>query len=156
MQEVVSFETALKLKKLGFSYIEDTMSKSFYEPNYMWYVNHRTEGYITVGSFAIDCTPEGHAQYLITEETPLIPAPTIYDLQAVFREKHGIHIKVDPDLEGGWTYKTESVISEKDGPAFRGEKSSEDIIPHEGIVGGTFSTYELALEAAEYELLEQM
>lgn len=96
MQETVSFETALKLKKLGFSYMEDTMSEAFYEPNYMWYVNHRIKGYITVGSFAIDFTPEGHAQYFITEETPLIPAPSLGQVQDWLIENYNMCVHVIP------------------------------------------------------------
>lgn len=147
LRNIISFETAKLLQK---KMDEESFTKiGSYYYDYCWVWDSHLENYVLGYYHEIN----SQAEY---NNSNLYIAPTIYNLQAVFREKHGIHIKVDPNLEGGWTYKTESLISEKDIPVFQGDKSSEDIVPHEGLSGGSFATYELALEAAEYELLTLM
>jgi hypothetical protein len=96
MKKIISFDTALKLKKLGFQYKEDTYSEAFYEPNHMWYANHKDKGYILVGSFYLDYRSEGHTNYIITEDKPLIPAPDLNQVQLWLIEKYDIAVHVIP------------------------------------------------------------
>lgn len=148
MRNTISFETAKLLQK---KMDEGNFTKiGSYYYDYCWVWHPRFKKYVLASLREFYFSRDYGMDYSFI-------APTIYNLQAVFREKHGIHIKVDPTAEGDWTYKTVAVISEKDIPVFQGERSSEDIediIPHEGLSGGSFATYELALESGLYELLK--
>lgn len=86
----------------------------------------------------------------------LASAPTQSLLQKWIREKHGIHIVIIPTIESFWTYKTVTVISEKDSGIIKGISSVSDLPPYIDVCGYDFSTYETALEDALFESLNQL
>lgn len=69
-------------------------------------------------------------------------------LQTWLRNIHGIHIVMIPTVTSHWTYKTLTVLSERDNDVIKGLKSVSDLPPYDNVCGEDFSTYELALEDA--------
>ena len=81
-------------------------------------------------------------------------APTQTLLQRWLREIHGIHIVIIPTVTSFWTYKTVTVISERDDDVIKGIKSVSDLPPYKEVCGYDFNTYEDALEYALFESLK--
>mgnify|MGYP003565150177 FL=1 len=78
----------------------------------------------------------------------LCEASTQSLLQKWLREVHGIHIVIIPTVTSHWTYKTLTVLSERDNDIIKGIKSVSDLPPYDNVCGEDFSTYESALEDA--------
>jgi|AntRauTorcE11897_2_1112592.scaffolds.fasta_scaffold01327_13 hypothetical protein len=76
------------------------------------------------------------------EKVPL-NMPTQSVLHKWLREKHGIYICIIPTVTASWTFKTITVISERD----------SDLPPYKNVSGEYFSTYEEALETGLLEVL---
>lgn len=83
-------------------------------------------------------------------------APKQHELQKWLREKHGIHILIIPTVTAAWTYKTVTVISERDNDVIVGIKSVDDLPPYKNVCGEDFNTYEDALESALKNSLNQI
>lgn len=82
--------------------------------------------------------------------------PTQDKLHKWLREKHGLHIIVIPTVTGDWTYKTVTVLSERDNDVILGIKSVSDLPPYTNVCGYDFSTYEDALEDGLTHCLTQI
>lgn len=122
---LVTFQTAKLAKEKGF------IGKLFVED---WY---NSEGHLYR-----DC------KSCFFDRDIYIEAPTQSLLQKWLREEHGIHIILIPTITSDWTYKTTTVISERDNDVILGIKSVGDLPPYEGVFGEDFSTYEATLENA--------
>ena len=80
--------------------------------------------------------------------------PTQSLLQRWIRDIHGIHIIIIPTVTSSWTYKTVSVISQRDDDVINGIKSVSDLPPYKEVCGYDFNTFEDALEDALFESLK--
>ena len=83
-----------------------------------------------------------------------VQLPTQTLLQRWIRETHGIHIVIIPTVTSFWTYKTVTVISDRDDDVIKGIKSVSDLPPYKEVCGYDFNTYEDALEDALFEALK--
>jgi len=136
---IITFKTAKLAKDKGFN----LNSQAFYgcddpvsgESNKL--ILRDWEKWINFGKE--DSTQDGTAIY---------SAPTQSLLQKWLREVHGIHIVIIPTVTSYWTYKTLTVLSERDNDIIKGIKSVSDLPPYDNVCGEDFSTYELALEDA--------
>lgn len=107
-----------------------------------------------VGNDIEVCDPYDRCKCIQTKEHPL--APTQSFLQKWIREKHGIHMVIIPTITGNWTYKTVTVISERDNDYISGIKDVSDLPPYNNVCGYDFSTYENCLEDALVESLKMI
>lgn len=82
--------------------------------------------------------------------------PTQSFLAKWLRDKHGIHILIIPTVTTAWTFKTITVLSERDNDVIIGLKSVSDLPPYKEVNGYDYSTYEQALEAGLLESLKQL
>ena len=76
------------------------------------------------------------------------------ELQKWLRETYGIHIVIIPTVTSFWTYKTVTVISDRDDDVIKGIKSVSDLPPYKEVCGYDFNVYEDALEDALFEALK--
>lgn len=133
-EKLIDFLTAVLAKEKGFNKVE---VNSYF---------HLNEGYKL--GYAL-CYSE-----VLNQTKTCLLAPTQSLLQKWIRELHGIHILIIPTITGNWTYKTVTVISERDEDVIKGIKSVSDVPPYKEVCGYDFSTYELTLEDALYEALK--
>lgn len=146
-KQVISFNTAQMLKDTplnsweyatGCYCSEDTTYKRHYVNDMMVLVLHKGEKYNP------DIVPEEFKLY----------APTQSIVQRYLREKRGIHIVIIPTATASWTYKTVTVLSERDDDVIIGIKDVSEVPPYTEVCGYDFNTYEDALEDALQESLK--
>ena len=83
-----------------------------------------------------------------------VSAPTQSFLQKWLRDIHGIHIIIIPTVTSSWTYKTVTVISQRDEDVIKGIKNVSDLPPYKEVCGYDFSNFEDALEDALFKALK--
>lgn len=131
-EQLITFETARLAKEKGFTL--NVVGSHKY--------NYFTE------SGELGVTSWGH---LHLDEPAEVPQSL---LQKWLREKHGIHIVLIPTINAAWTYKTTTVLSERDEEVIIGIKDVGDLPPYKNVCGEDFSTYEKALERGLQEALK--
>lgn len=83
-----------------------------------------------------------------------VSKPTLNYISSWIRVVHGIHILIIPTVTSCWTYKTITVITERDNDAIIGLKKVSDIPPYDNVCGEDFKTHDEALESALFEQMK--
>ena len=83
-----------------------------------------------------------------------VPAPSQEALHKWLREKHGFHVICTPTVTSDWTFKSVTIVSDKENAVLKSIKSVSDVPPYKEVNGFDYSTYEKALEAGLREGLK--
>lgn len=143
-EQLISFETAKLAKEEGFN---ERVKKSYSTDKKVYEQHNRTLD-LTTPIFDTDYLEK----YWNSQD--IFKAPTQSLLQKWLREKQGIHIVLIPTVNSNWTYKTTTVLSERDDEIIIGIKDVGDLPPYKDVCGEDFSTYEKALESGLQEALK--
>lgn len=132
-ETLISFDTAKLAKEKGFSYKFNAV---------YWDDGELEEGIV------------GYNRVVSKTEQERYGAPTKSLLQKWLRDIHGIHIIIIPTVTSSWTYKTVTVISQRNEDVIKGIKNVSDLPPYKEVCGYDFNNFEDALEDALFESLK--
>ena len=147
-EQLISFETAKLAKEKGYNKRSEYCFAETYAHDYE--CHHTGNEYTSEykGPRLL------YSEYIGEHDNVICNAPPQHVLQKWLREIHGIHIVIIPTVTSFWTYKTVTVISERDNDVIKGIKSVSDLPPYKEVCGYDFNTYEDALEDALFESLK--
>lgn len=149
-EQLITFETAKLAKEKGFNIPQNKMYS--YGKDMFEYID-KVRFYDGI-KYECSETPYNWNDDKSPTSTKYFSAPTQSLLQKWLREKHGIHIVLIPTINAAWTYKTTTVLSERDEEVIIGIKDVGDLPPYKNVCGEDFSTYEKALERGLQEALK--
>jgi len=141
MDELISIETSVLAKKMGFNEETEHAWRAWYGDINEYYDGRQDWN-----------NPEWSA----SKSEEYFSRPTQTQLHKWIREKHGIYLLIIPTITANWTFKSVTVISERDDDVIKGIKSVSDLPPYSNVCGEDFSTPEKALESGLTEALKQI